>query len=89
MPRVRAKSFSSLLDASDDAPENTVNHSAMSTSRYFYLAGRTSDALILVYLLTALSVVGTALAFLIPPSDELHGPYKRVSAVLGWIYFCR
>lgn len=89
MPRVRTKSFSSLLDASDDAPENTVNHSAMSSLRYFHLAGRTSDTLILLYLLTALSVVGTALAFLTPPSDDLHGPYRRVSAVIGWIYFCR
>ncbi|KAG5176753.1 putative lysosomal cystine transporter family [Tribonema minus] len=35
----------------------------------------------------ALISAGVVLAFVLPPNEKLHGPYRRISAIIGWIYF--
>lgn len=75
----RVRSFSSLLDASEDVPVGGA--AAMGRSR--------GDGTIALAVLSVLVIVGAGLGSVLPASDELHGPYRRVSAVIGWIYFCR
>lgn len=76
----RVRSFSSLLDASDDFP---VGGGAVNRGRK---RGDCSTALIV---LTLLGAVGICLGLVLPASDELHGPYRRISVIIGWTYFCR
>ncbi|CAM9885609.1 unnamed protein product, partial [Choristocarpus tenellus] len=40
-------------------------------------------------LAVSLFVGGVILGFLLPSSDNLHGPYRKVSSILGWTYFLR
>lgn len=85
MPTPRVRSLSCLLDASDD--DLTVG-TPMRRSQSLW-SRRKGDGEITVAALTGLSVVGLVLGFVLPASDELHGPYRRISAVIGWTYFCR
>lgn len=102
MPGVRARPLSGLLvSSSEDAPSSGGRNTSNSMSplphnqRRSYLtyfrpaAGKSGDGVIALSCLTALFVVGTILGFVLPSSDELHGPYRRISAVIGWTYFCR
>lgn len=75
----RVRSFSSLLDASDDFP---VSGSG-SRSR------KRGDGTIALVVLSLLLAAGVALGVVLPASDELHGPYRRISVIIGWTYFCR
>ncbi|CAM9536620.1 unnamed protein product, partial [Sphacelaria rigidula] len=47
-----------------------------------------NDCEVVLALILAIFAVGSTLGFVLPTSDELHGAYRRVSAVIGWTYFC-
>lgn len=82
-PRVR--SFSSLLDASEDF---SASGATVSRSWRAWL-DRRGDGAIAALVLGSLLVVGVLLGSVLPASDELHGPYRRISVMIGWTYFCR
>ncbi|CAM9228110.1 unnamed protein product [Pylaiella littoralis] len=73
----RVRSFSSLLDASEEFPLGGA--AAMGRRR--------GDGTVALAVLCSLVCVGAALGVVLPASDELHGPYRRISAIIGWIYF--
>lgn len=81
----RVRSLSCLLDTSDEytAVGAAADHSWRAWRR------RRGDGAIAASVLTALLIVGTVLGFVLPASDELHGPYRRISAIIGWTYFSR
>lgn len=76
----RVRSFSSLLDASDDFP---VVGGAVNRGR------KRGDCSIALIVLSLLLAVGVCLGLVLPASNELHGPYRRISVIIGWTYFCR
>lgn len=75
----RVRSFSSLLDASEDFPVG----GAVNRGR------KRGDCSIVLVVLGLLTAAGVALGLVLPASNELHGPYRRVSGIIGWTYFCR
>lgn len=81
----RVRSLSCLLDSSDGyaAVGATADPSWRAWRR------RRGDGATAALVLTALLIVGTVLGFVLPASDELHGPYRRISAIIGWTYFSR
>ena len=76
----RVRSFSSLLDASDDFP---VGGGAVNRGR------KRGDCSIALIVLSLLLAIGVGLGLVLPASNELHGPYRRISVIIGWTYFCR
>eukprot|EP00903_Cladosiphon_okamuranus_P006785 g6613.t1 len=38
--------------------------------------------------MSLLVTVGVCLGLVLPASNELHGPYRRISVIIGWTYFC-
>lgn len=85
MRHSRVRSFSSLLDASEDF---SAGGATVSRSWRAWL-DRRGDGAIASLVLGSLLVVGVLLGSVLPASDELHGPYRRISVMIGWTYFCR
>lgn len=85
MTGLRVRSLFGLLDASDGgrSVKAPVSGSSGAWSR------QRGDGEIVVSMLAALLMVGSVLGLMLPASDELHGPYRRISAVIGWTYFSR
>ena len=85
MNESRVRSLSSLLDASDESipASKPVSRARNAWSRH------RGDGEIAAILLMGLLTVGSVLGLVLPASDELHGPYRRISVMIGWTYFCR
>lgn len=81
----RVRSLSSLLDASD---EGLSGSKPVSGSRNPWSRHR-GDGEIAAIVLMSLLTIGSVLGLVLPASDELHGPYRRISVMIGWTYFCR
>lgn len=81
----RVRSLSSLLDASDEglSASKPVSRSRNPWSRH------RGDGEIAAIVLMGLLTIGSVLGLVLPASDELHGPYRRISVMIGWTYFCR
>ncbi|CAM9311806.1 unnamed protein product, partial [Hapterophycus canaliculatus] len=84
MRHARVRSFSSLLEASEDF---SASGATVSRSWRAWL-DRQGDAAIASLVLGSLLAVGVLLGSVLPASDELHGPYRRISVMIGWTYFC-
>ncbi|CAM9109643.1 unnamed protein product [Ectocarpus sp. 4 AP-2014] len=84
MPFSHVRSLSCLLDTSEDI---SAGGAPACRSLRAWVRGRGDPALALL-ILGSIVVVGVALGSVLPASDELHGPYRRISAIIGWTYFC-
>lgn len=86
MSESRVRSFSSLLDASDEfliPASKPVSRPRSAWNRH------RGDGEIAAIVLMSLLLIGSVLGLILPASDELHGPYRRISVIIGWTYFCR
>lgn len=93
--------MSCLLDASEEETSLTsITHTSTTPRPLFRSRWRWScygrlpllrlqgDGEVAVSLLLVLVIFGSVLGLSLPASKELHGVYRRVSAVIGWTYFC-
>lgn len=86
MPFTHVRSLSCLLDTSEDISAGGASAKCRSLRAWVRERG---DPAVALLLLGSLVVVGMALGSVLPASDELHGPYRRISVIIGWTYFCR
>lgn len=84
----KVRSMSSLLDASDESGFYSASV-APSLWSWRNWSRRRGDGMLSTLALTSILSAGVVLGFTLPASDDLHGPYRRISAVIGWTYFCR
>ncbi|CAM9111846.1 unnamed protein product [Ascophyllum nodosum] len=85
----KVRSMSTLLDASEDGwvDGTPAEHSSWTWRAWIRRRGVGAGALTTMILLL-ICAVGLVLGFALPTSDDLHGPYRRISSVIGWTYFC-